>query len=995
MNFSYNKQRLRLSSPSFDEAKINRDIDKLFDQTQKESYNNFIQNPSNKTFEDLTKFIELSPAVSSINIPPIVKPPASPVDAALVESFCIKQTRLNQLERDQSNENFFSEIQNFTFKELEKKGKCLTNLIVSQMKQGPNNQILFYMIDCDQDIEAVHKKFQNHNLAIDDRVAFCVKDKSPIVDAYGYVYQLLHNGVVVSIVEAVPFNYLLQRFSLVKQDYQAAFQVNSDTLYNIRTISQAPGAQRELLEDLLRDSLEDKENEALDLSDYDNLELFDQHLNHYQIKAVKSALAAKNMYLIDGPAGTGKTRVIAEFIYQCAKKGLKVLACAPNHVAVDNIVERLLDRNIKCCRLGRPASFDPKIDRVSLDEMVRMNKRIKLIEEECNKILEALRNIHNDEERRALLSQIEINKRIISLYQKNVGQLILYYSNVVFSTLQGTASTLLEDNKFFFDVVVIDECSQATEIASWAAILKAKKVIIAGDRLQLPPFIVNQDAQRLGFAFTLFDRLRTKLPKNLRQILRIQYRMNEQIMAWSNEQFYRRKLKANDVCAQYTLDEYTKEDSIIKQRKEKVVVLMLVNTAGFDFVERTYGHSYLNIGEGVLVLSLIDELFANFNLKPDDIGVISPYEAQYEMIAKAMEQNPRMKGIKCHSVDQFQGKEKEVIIISLVRSNQDKKVGFLDNKKRMNVSVTRARRFVAIICDQSTICKPDLPFLVALVQHFKQHGQVRTPDQFGNLKQYIEVLKETMGLKGKILGLEAAIQVMQARNEDINKGNRGVQAEQEEEKEIAKAQNQQNDHLDNNKPQYYKPWTGSQNVDSSIKKEIPNELEMKEEIKVDADGKNVPPKFEYQANDIKVEQKVSQNGVSAWQAPLKKIAKHEEGHGANKLESRVQVSQQVNGNSSGKKNGLNKPDIIEEVKIDANGSANEWKSASNHTDKKTFSSNNNMRMEQKPKVEVNGEYKGKSNYVNNKNQGPKPNAQQQGSNKKQFNVSDSEFPQLR
>jgi len=386
-------------------------------------------------------------------------------------------------------------------------------------------------------------------------------------------------------------------------------------------------------------------------------------------------------------------------------------------------------------------------------------------------------------EHRDFLERMEANAEIARKYQTGVSKVIVDFADVVFSTLQGAATRVLEQNNFSFDVVIIDECSQATELSAWAAILRTKKLIIAGDRLQLPPFIISEEAKELGLNFTLFDRLRKRLSRNLTQVLRVQYRMNEKIMAWSNEYFYKGKLIANDACAQYTLQEYLKESSQIKG--DKVPVLMLIDTKNCGFIEKR-GISYSNIGEAAVVLELLEHLLANYNLKKEEIGVISPYQDQHELITTAIECKSDLRGIKCQTVDYFQGKEKEVIIISLVRSNQFQIVGFLDDSRRMNVALMRAKRFVAIVCDTSTISQPELPFMIKLIDHFKSQGQVLTPDDFKGVGYQIRFLRSLLngeieppaGRKSQAKAIQNIDAMNQAFADPGLANNRGIKEEE-------------------------------------------------------------------------------------------------------------------------------------------------------------------------------------------------------------------------
>ncbi len=673
------KRKLRLTASSFKLPELDAAAGMLFNIPAQRRHYSFGCDPQTKNFNDFQDFIQFISPKDWDRLPDkkkreeqnLNKGPRTEIHPALVQAFYVKQNSMNQLESQASNENFMSEITENSFITLEKRGKCLSGLYVDKIMQGPNARYLLYMIDCSNDIAEIEEKYKDHQFEVDDQVAFCYIEHSPFIGAVGNVYQKLNNGIVISIDGSQISEEIYCRFrsgepfSLVKQEYHAAFEVNNKILekllkipsqshVRVLPVQQGLGCAP-LIEDLLRESLDDKENEANGIDE--NLVFLDTGFNEDQQKAVKAALAAKDLYLIDGPAGTGKTRVLAEVIHQCVKNGLKVLACGPSVYAVDNLIGRMMNRDIKACRIGRSGNSDENIERLSMDTLLKKNNWIKILQDECDTLLESFKVT----EHKHFLKRMEETAETVNKHHRGISQVIIDYSDVVFSTLRGASASVLEDNKFSFDVVIIDECSQATEISAWAAILKTKKLIIAGDRLQLPPFIINERAKKLGLNFTLFDRLRKRLPGNLKQVLRVQYRMNEKIMAWSNEQFYKGKLIANDICAQYTIQEYLKESSQIKE--DQVPVLMLVDTKDAGFGEKR-GTSYSNIGEAAVVLELLGDLLENYDLKEEEIGVISPYQDQHELITKAIECKSDLRGVKCQTVDYFQGREKEVIIIS-------------------------------------------------------------------------------------------------------------------------------------------------------------------------------------------------------------------------------------------------------------------------------------------------------------------------------------------
>ena len=371
--------KLRLGSVSFDFSKANEEINKMFSDSEKKIYKDFIKNPQNKSFRDLEHFIQfISPTDFAGKSPKHQQVEAVEIDDVVVKCFVLKQQRMNELERQRNNQNFSDEIMSNSLRELERKGKCLTNLGVQAIRGGPNSQFLFYLVDTNPNFEEVRERFKDHPFCIDDEVAFCTNDYSPIVDYYGTVYSILHNGLVIVVPELNPsFSCSVQKFSIVLRQYESAFFINQKTLMKLMSMvsSNLPHASKNLMSNLLRENLRDKENEAVDLSLFDDMTFSDKELNSDQQLAVKAALAAVNIFLIDGPAGTGKTRVLSEIIYQCVQKNLKVLACAPSSIPVDNLIYALSNREIKCCRIGRSGGQDEYIDRFSLDRLTSTNKK--------------------------------------------------------------------------------------------------------------------------------------------------------------------------------------------------------------------------------------------------------------------------------------------------------------------------------------------------------------------------------------------------------------------------------------------------------------------------------------------------------------------------------------------------------------------------------------------------------------------------------------------
>jgi len=289
--------------------------------------------------------------------------------------------------------------------------------------------------------------------------------------------------------------------------------------------------------------------------------------------------------------------------------------------------------------------------------------------------------------------EFDISRRIVSSAQ------------VVLATHAGLSRKLVKGD---FDLVVLDEASQASEPLSWIPLTLAQRAVFAGDSMQLPPTIYSQEAAKAGLATTLFDRLKEILPKDFQSLLRVQYRMHETIMGFSSKQFYEGKLIADDSVATHTAAQLPGVES----NEFTQAPLMYVDTAGAGFEEswNEMLESRENAGEARLAVRLLDKLLAS-GIPPRAMALLTPYVAQSKLL-KTMVKIP---GLEIGSVDGFQGREKEVTIVSLVRSNEDAEVGFLSDTRRMNVAMTRARRLLIVIGDSATLGQH--PFYASFIEY--------------------------------------------------------------------------------------------------------------------------------------------------------------------------------------------------------------------------------------------------------------------------------------
>lgn len=432
-----------------------------------------------------------------------------------------------------------------------------------------------------------------------------------------------------------------------------------------------------------------------------------ESLNEFQRRAVEMALGAPEAAIIHGPPGTGKTTVLVEIIRQAVRKRLSVLASAPSNIAVDNILEKLLKHNVRAVRLGHPARISEELRHATLDALVAhdpMQADIRKMRQEFDRM--AKRDIPRGELFRL--------KKEIRAAEKDIFRSVIRSAQVVLSTHGGLNLNMFREN---FDLVILDEASQSTEPLSWIPLVKAKKVVLAGDVCQLPPMIYSEEAAKAGLSLTLLERLKTTLPKGLQALLRVQYRMHETIMGFSSERFYEGRLIADESVRAHLMSGLTN----VEASEITAQPLIYIDTAGSGF-EETWNElleSRENKGEAGLAVRLYQKLRLA-GVEPYQIGIITPYVAQVRLI-KSLVKEP---GLEIASIDGFQGREKEAIILSLVRSNNQSEVGFLSDTRRMNVGMTRARRLLIVIGDGASIASH--PFYSKFIDYAAQHEAHRS-----------------------------------------------------------------------------------------------------------------------------------------------------------------------------------------------------------------------------------------------------------------------------
>lgn len=451
--------------------------------------------------------------------------------------------------------------------------------------------------------------------------------------------------------------------------------------------------------------------------------VLDPGLNPSQCAAVAFALAAKDVAVLHGPPGTGKTTTVVEIIRRAVRRRQRVLVCAPSNLGVDNVLERLLAWGENVVRLGHPARVLPTLREHTLDLLVEKHPDARLARKMVKEAFAVFRQAGKwtrskpepgakqqmRQEARALLG--DARKMETSAIQQ-----ILHSTPIVCSTLTGLDRDLLGDRRF--DLLVIDEACQSTEPACWIPLAWADRVVLAGDHCQLPPTVVSVEASRLGFGISLLERLVGQYQDTITRRLDVQYRMHEQIMAFSSNEFYEGTLIADLSVRQHRLCELPAVESTTLT--EAPVTFIDTAGAGYDEEKEPDGESRLNPQEANLAANKVRQLIAA-GLRGEDIAVIAPYAAQVRLLRKQLADVP---GLEIDSVDGFQGREKEAVVLSLVRSNLEGEIGFLVDIRRTNVALTRARRGLIVIGDSATLAHH--PFYARLCEYFESIGAYHT-----------------------------------------------------------------------------------------------------------------------------------------------------------------------------------------------------------------------------------------------------------------------------
>ncbi|MFB6209700.1 MAG: IGHMBP2 family helicase [Candidatus Nanohaloarchaea archaeon] len=637
-----------------------------------------------------------------------------------LESYINEYKELVEMERREEMRQHEQEIQNLSGREREQKGRALLHLRTRDEGEGIEGHRIKFMRN------RKGEELPETEIGVGDLVMISKKDPLRDDNPTGTVIEKTNYSITVAFDER-PQGFVYRAKGLRMDLYvnDITYQRMKEALEKMRELE---GEKAELRDVIIGEKEPEPDRKKVK-------KWRDEKLNQSQKKAVEKALGAEDFHLIHGPPGTGKTTTAIEVIRQYIDEGKTVLATADSKAAVDNMLEFLLEQGVDAVRVGHPARVAPKLRQNTLDALVEKNEKYQESREIREKAFELKdrqedlthpsgrwRRGMSDERIKELAEQgkgsrgvpqekieemgewLELQDEIDELFEKSdrledeAVEEIIESMEVVCATNSTSGSELMEGKEF--DVVVIDEATQSTEPSCLIPITYGREVIMAGDHRQLPPTVKNLDAE--GLEHTLFERLAEKHPE-IKSLLRKQYRMHERIMEFSSEEFYEGKLEAHESVRRHTLSDLEFDTSKIEDRSETLdpeEPVVFVDTAEIDAGERTPpgSTSKENRREAEIMKQMVEKAI-EAGLEEEEIAVISPYDDQVDLLGKKLDRED----LEVKTVDGFQGREKEAVFISLVRSNDRGEIGFLKDYRRLNVALTRAKRKLVVIGDSDTL----------------------------------------------------------------------------------------------------------------------------------------------------------------------------------------------------------------------------------------------------------------------------------------------------
>lgn len=601
----------------------------------------------------------------------------------------VEQRQLLQMEYEHERDEYKRISEQWGVERTVRRGLCWYPLRVGRNRYDSLNRLVVDLYRSESQLE------QEHQFEYGRQVRFFVADDAMRVSYKSYTGTVCYvdvdriavavSGVnVITDLENCAAGTLGMQLSLDETTYRTMFEALND-------VTQARGGRLAELRDVICGMVEPGFRDIYPVRF--------PWLNRSQEVAVNNMLCSRDVMIVHGPPGTGKTTTLVEAIAETLNREPQVLVCAQSNMAVDWICQKLVERGVRVLRIGNPTRVNDQMLGYCYERQYEAHPDYP----ELWSIRKAIRQLQGERRKHSMSSSVQsrINRLRHRAEELEVKINVELFDNarVVASTLVGSNSSLLTGRRF--GTLFVDEAGQALEAATWIAVRKADRVVLAGDHLQLPPTIKCYDAERAGLGVTMMEMVVRRWQQAV-TLLTTQYRMNRQIMQFSSDWFYGGSLKAADeVKVRGILDFDTPMEWI--------------DTSQMDFNEQVQGAgcSKVNVKEAVFFVARLEEYVSRIGLERIlderiDFGLISPYKAQVRYMRQIVKRSAVLRQLRevltVDTIDGFQGQERDVVFISLVRSNDDGSIGFLSDLRRMNVAITRARMKVVVIGNAETLC---------------------------------------------------------------------------------------------------------------------------------------------------------------------------------------------------------------------------------------------------------------------------------------------------
>lgn len=601
----------------------------------------------------------------------------------------VEQRQLLQMEYEHERDEYKRISEQWGVERTVRRGLCWYPLRVGRNRYDSLNRLVVDLYRSESQLE------QEHQFEYGRQVRFFVADDAMRVNYKSYTGTVCYvdvdriavavSGVnVITDLENCAAGTLGMQLSLDETTYRTMFEALND-------VAQARGGRLAELRDVICGMVEPGFRDIYPVRF--------PWLNRSQEVAVNNMLCSRDVMIVHGPPGTGKTTTLVEAIAETLNREPQVLVCAQSNMAVDWICQKLVERGVRVLRIGNPTRVNDQMLGYCYERQYEAHPDYP----ELWSIRKAIRQLQGERRKHSMSSSVQsrINRLRHRAEELEVKINVELFDNarVVASTLVGSNSSLLTGRRF--GTLFVDEAGQALEAATWIAVRKADRVVLAGDHLQLPPTIKCYDAERAGLGVTMMEMVVRRWQQAV-TLLTTQYRMNREIMQFSSDWFYGGSLKAADeVKVRGILDFDTPMEWI--------------DTSQMDFDEQVQGAgcSKVNVKEADFFVARLEEYVSRIGLERIlderiDFGLISPYKAQVRYMRQIVKRSAVLRQLRdvltVDTIDGFQGQERDVVFISLVRSNDDGSIGFLSDLRRMNVAITRARMKVVVIGNAETLC---------------------------------------------------------------------------------------------------------------------------------------------------------------------------------------------------------------------------------------------------------------------------------------------------